>query len=385
MKLGGNMKAKKLAALVLAGALCLSAFTGCGIDASKTVATLGEQEVSLGVVNFMCKYQKSSYDDVYSGYFGEDFWSQDLYGSGTTMEDSLKTNVMSTLHAICTLKANMEKYGVTLSDEEKTAITEAAEAFMKDNSKEAIKEMGATKEIVEEVLTLYTIQWKVYEAIIKDVDREVSDEDGNMRGISYIKIRTDGYYNSSNTLVKYSDEEKAKLLETAKKMETALESDKLEDVAKEYDYTVTEDAYVKDDEGFDDDLLKAMDALKEGEVSKLIEVKDAIYFVRIDADIDEEATKENVESIIAERESELYSETLEELQKNDGWTVNEDVLDQIDFHNLITLKDPNSTETESSKDTESTEGTESTEVTERTEGTESTEGTETEGTESTEK
>ena len=66
------MKLKKLAALVLAGVLCLSAFTGCGMDANKTVATLGEENISVGIANFICKYQKVMMDDMYLSYFGED-------------------------------------------------------------------------------------------------------------------------------------------------------------------------------------------------------------------------------------------------------------------------------------------------------------------------
>ena len=42
--------------------------------------------------------------------------------------------------------------GMELSDDDKTAIKEAAQKFMDSNSKEAIKEMGATQDIVEEIL-----------------------------------------------------------------------------------------------------------------------------------------------------------------------------------------------------------------------------------------
>lgn len=344
------MRVKKLAALVLAGALCLSAFTGCGIDASETAATLGEQEVTAGIVNFMCKYQKASMDDTYVAYFGEGVWDKDLTGSGSTLGDNLKDSVMETLHDLYTLKNHMSDYKVSLTDEEKKAITEAATAFMSDNSKDAIEELGATQELVEEMLTLYTIQWKMYEAIIADTDREVSDEDANMRGISYIKIDSAGYTDDSGKYVSYTTDEKTELKETVEKMESALEDKTLEDVAKEYEYKVTEGAYGKDDESLDEDLVKAMDALKEGEVSKLIETEKAYYFARIDKETDEEATEENREAIIEERENKLYNEVLDGWQKDDGWTVNDKILDKIDFHHILTQKDPNSTE--SKKDTE---------------------------------
>jgi len=357
VKLGGNMRVKRLAALVLAGALCLSAFTGCGINASETVATLGEQEITLGIANFMCKYQKSSMDDMYIAYFGQDVWDQDLSGSGTTMGDNLKESVMQGLHDLYTLQNHMDDYKVTLTDDEKKAIKEATTAFMNDNSDDAIKEMGATQEIVEEMLTLYTIQWKMYEAIIADTDREVSDEDANMRGISYITIDRKGYTNDSGKYTQYTDAEKTKLAETVKAMETALAEKKLEDVAKEYEYKVTEGSYGKDDESFDKTLVKAMDALKEGEVSKLVETDSAYYFVRIDADTDKEATEKNKESIIAEREGKLYSDVLDGWQKDDGWTVDKDVLAKIDFHHILTQTDPNAKESEKTENTE-TKGTE---------------------------
>lgn len=346
------MKAKRLAALVLAGALCLSAFTGCGIDANETVATLGEQKVSAGIANFMSKYQKASVDDIYTAYYGTNVWQMDLSGSGETLEESLKASVMDTIHDLYTLKAHMADYKVTLTEEDEKKIDEAVAAFLADNSKDALKELGATEDIVKEMLTLYTIQWKMHEAIIADTDRKVSDEEANMRGISYIAISKSGYYNDKGSYVAFTSDEKTKLKDTVKKMEEALADKKLEDVAKEYDYKVTDDAYAKDDTGFDTTLLKAMDALKEGEVSKLVDTTSTYYFVRIDEDTDEKATEENKETIIEKRENELYTKVLDGWQKEDGWTVDEKVLAKIDFHHVLTQTDPNKSESESVESTE---------------------------------
>ena len=111
---------KKLAALVLAGVLTLSIFTGCGVDANKTAATLGEQKVSLGLVNFMARYQKASVDDMYTAYFGNGVWDMDMSGDGTTLQESLLTNIMSELHDLYTIKANMGEYKVTLTADEES-------------------------------------------------------------------------------------------------------------------------------------------------------------------------------------------------------------------------------------------------------------------------
>ena len=71
-------------------------------------------------------------------------------------------------------------------------------------------------------------------------------------------------------------------------------------------------------------------------------------------DTDEDATESNRESIIKQRQDDLYDSVLEGWQESDGWTVDDKKLTKIDFKNRFTQT------TES--DTESTEAVESTEA-----------------------
>lgn len=340
------MSIKKFAALLLTGALCLSAFTGCGANPEDTVATLGEENVNFGVANFLLKYQKASVDDMYAMYGMT--WDSDLYGNGTTLEDDFKDSAMQLLHDLYTLKSHMGDYGVEITAEDETAIKEAATAFLAANSEEAVEEFGATQEIVEEVLTLYTIQAKMYNAIIADADTEVSAEEANMRGYSLVTINIAGEYDESYNYVEYTDAEVAVLRESADRMSELLLGKSLEAAAEELGFEVTTGAYAKDDATLSEELLTVMNELKEGEVSKLIETESALYFVRIDADTDEVATEGNRQSIIAERQNALYEQVLTAWQENDGWTVDETVVDKIDFHNVFT-------QMESTEDVETTE------------------------------
>lgn len=344
------MKAfRKLAALVLAGALCVSAFTGCGINPDETAATLGEEKVSLGLVNFIAKYQKATMDDMYVGYFGKDVWDADMTGSGTTLQENLLDSVVASLHDLYTLKQHMSDYKVELSADDEKAIKDAAAKFMADNSKEAIKEFGATEELVVEMLTLYTIQSHMYDAIIVDTDREVKDEDANMRGFSYILIDPEGRM-VDGKYTKYTDKELDELMDKVNKIGESLKNGStLEDIAKEYKYEVEDGAYATKgtDKSIDEELLDELKDLKEGETSSLIKgADDMFYFARIDADTDKEATEENREAIITEREGKLYTEVLQKWQKGDDWKVNESVVEKIDFHHFFT-QDDGSTEKES--------------------------------------
>lgn len=354
------MKLKRLAALVLAGALCLTTFVACGVKPEETAATLGDQKVTAGLVNFICKYQKAGIDDTYGAYFGADFWDKDLYGYGTTMEEDLKTSVMSSLHELYAAKAHMADKKVELTAEETAAITKAAQAFIAANSEEALEEMGATEEIVTEMLTLYTIQQKVYDAVIVDTDRNVTDEEANMRGITLVEIGIEGKYNDKGTYVKYTEDEIKGIKLKANKIVSEIASVGLETAAKNNGYTAQDTAYNKNDTTMDKTLREALNALKVGESSKVIETSKVLYIATINEDVDAEATEANRESIIADREYKLYEKVMKEWMKDDGWKVDESVVDKIDFHHMLTQKNPADKNTE--KDTQSTEkGTESTE------------------------
>ena len=53
------MKAKKVIAMLLAATLSVTAFTGCAINKTATVATLDKEDIKLGLVNFMIRYQEA--------------------------------------------------------------------------------------------------------------------------------------------------------------------------------------------------------------------------------------------------------------------------------------------------------------------------------------
>jgi foldase protein PrsA len=211
--LGGNMKLKRLAALALTGVITLTTVFGCGANTNKTIATLGDEKVTFGVANFIVKYQKASVDDMYAmyaGFYGVDsLWSTDTSGSGSTTEVEFKQSAMDLLHEMYTLKAHLADYGIEITAEDEAAIKEAAAAFMAANTEAAIKEFGATEEIVVEALKLYTIQAKMYNKIIEGADRNVSDEAANMRGYSMMHIDLSGYYDKDSNWVEYTEDEAA--------------------------------------------------------------------------------------------------------------------------------------------------------------------------------
>ena len=173
------MKARRLLPLLMAAVLGVSVLTGCGnsIDAKSVGATLDGTEITMGFMNFMAKYQQAIYDGQFSSMFGDqDIWSQDLFGEGTDTETSVKKSVSENIENFYVLEKHMADYKVEITDEELAKMDEAAETFMNDNSKKAIKQLGATKEYVKEMLRLSTIQSKMRSAMDAEVDTNVTDE-----------------------------------------------------------------------------------------------------------------------------------------------------------------------------------------------------------------
>lgn len=335
------MKAKKVTAIILAGAICAAAFTGCGINTGATAASMKNQTVTMGMANFTCRYQQANVEDYYKSMMGakssSELWSKDLYGNGTTMEDTMKDSVMEQLHEMYTLQAHMKDYDVSVTKDEKAAIKKAAQQFISDNSSEALKEMTADEDTVEELLTLYTIRSKMQKAIEAEADTNVTDEEANERGYTMMTISTTSHQDDSGNTVEYTDDEKKQLKETANKIEDAVKNGKtLEDAAKDEDQQTTTGAYASDDSTLDTSVKKALDDLKEGETSDVIETDSALYIVRLDSETDKDATEKNRQNIIDKRKSDHYNEVLEGWQKKDGWKVNKKNVAKISFKNSLT-------------------------------------------------
>lgn len=343
-----KMRGKKLAALLMGGIMAVSVLAGCGsVNKNAVVATLDGKEISLGVANFAAKLQQASYDDFYVAYLGEDPWSVDLYGDGTTMEAAMKDEVIESVRDMYTLQAHMEDYGVTLSDEEKSAITQAASDFIASNEKDAVEALGADQAIVEEYLTLATIQQKMYDAIIVDADTNVSDEEANTSSYSYVRKSKSTYTDADGNSVDHTEESLKELADTMAAFVEEAREGTMEDAAEkeEYNYYVYSGTFTADNDTLDEAVLTALKDLDEGEISDVIDTESNYYVLRLDAVTDEEATESTRQSIISERQSALYTEVLDGWTEDQEWSVNEKVWATVTVNNLFTLN-KESTETE---------------------------------------
>lgn len=187
---------KKGLAMGLGVCMAASVLTGCGkgkeLDAAAAAAALDGEEISAGLVNFFLRYQQAEFESSYGAwlqsYYGTDIWNVDLSGTGTSYGETFKNDVINSLERLLLAEKHMGDYSVELTDEEKNAITQAAQKFMESNEEEVLEKMSATQENAERLLTLYTIQNKMETQMSADVDTEVSDEEAAQRTVSYVRF-----------------------------------------------------------------------------------------------------------------------------------------------------------------------------------------------------
>ncbi|MCI9059475.1 MAG: peptidyl-prolyl cis-trans isomerase [Lachnospiraceae bacterium] len=333
------MKAKRLVPLLLAAAMGVSVLTGCGgsIDGKKTGATLEGEEISLGFMNFMARYQQAIYDGQFTGMFGTGFWSQDLFGEGTNMVTSVKKNVAENIEILYLLEDHMGDYNVEITEEEIAEMDKAAAKFIEDNTKEAISQMGATQEYVKEMLRLNTIQAKMQAAIEAETDTEVSDEEAAQKTISYVKVNSKSTTDDEGKTKEYTEEEKENLKKEVEAFAASAKDD-FKAAAETAGYTVSEGSYGKDDETLDKALTEGADKLKEGEISPVLVGEEAFFVARMDSTFDKEATEKKKTEIVEKRQSDHYKEVCDGYKEGVKYEVNEKEWAKVKFDDLFTIK-----------------------------------------------
>ena len=362
-----NKIGKRIMTAGLCVGLSMLALTGCSSKNNKdtVVATVGETKVKLGEMMVAMRVNQANTETYLGSLFGEgvNLWEQDLTGYGTPYGDTFKESMLETYKEMVILEAHMADYGVEITADETAAIEAAAAQFVADNDEKALKAMYADEETVARVLTLYTIQSKMESAIIADVDRNVSDEEAAQKSIEYTLFSTAATTDDEGNTVELTDEEKEAVKQQAQDTIDLVKGGMaLADAVKEVneDKTTITNTYGADSV-LSEALTTAADTLADGEVyAEPVEVESGWYVVQMISTFDEEATAEEKEDIIADRETELYNEVLA------GWEpevyeVDSEVWGAVDFADQFLIK---TEETEAASEAETTEAASEVETTE---------------------
>lgn len=335
---------KRTAVAALAGVMAAGMLTGCGeqkVDGTKTVATVNKTEIPLGVVSLYARIQQAQTDAMYKSFMGSgaNMWdtaveedSEETYGQ-KMVSDSLKA-----VELMVVLKEKAADYGVEVTEEEQAKIADAAAAFVEANGEEVMSDLAATEDQIKMLLELQTYRTKLYDPIVEEGKIEVTDEEANQSAFTYINVSADD---------EMTEEEKTEKKEQAQEILDKVKEDPAADmteIAKETDdsYTSLKGTFTTvKGEGTEDiypeEVMEVLRTLKEGEVNtELIESEGDYYIVRLDKELDEDATESKRESLKETKESEYYQETC------DKWLEEADVKEEAKVLKTLTVTNAHS-------------------------------------------
>ena len=325
---------KRLFALALAGVLAAATLTGCGsLKGDETVATVDDTKIDADLANFFARYTQATYETYYSAYLGEDMWNSDA-SDGETYEESVKSSVLKSLEDMILLEKHMEDYDVSITDEDKAMIKETTQQFLDDNSLDDKNLVSGNEKTVNRALTLMAVQQKMRTAIQAGADTEVSDEEAAQKSMDYVLISYQTKDDSGNSK-DVSDDEKAQLKSQAEAIASGLkEGGDLNTLAEEQGATVQTLTFDKDTTSPDEDLIKAADALGEGESTDVIETEKGCYVAKVTSLLDRTATDSKKSQIVQERRTKLYDDTLKKWRKKADIKVHKDVWKKVSFQKV---------------------------------------------------
>lgn len=330
------MKNTKFLTRILAASVAAAMlFTGCGIKGSnETFATFGDEKITLGFANFIAHYQQATYDQLYLGFVGEDYWSQDLYGSGNNMETDIKAEIAEAIKEQYVLDKHKDEYGVSVSDEDQKKIDEAVEKFFAVNDKKAIDRIGATKEYVAEYLRLGLVSSRMSSAVKETLDPGYTMEDAAQKGITYMQVGYVSTYDDEGNTKEYTEDEKAEITAAVEAIAGG-EASELESAAEAAGYTVIPTSFGEDDTVVPDIVKEEVAKMNVGDMSGVLDNGERYYIVRYDSEYDEEATKDHLESMTSAAETTAYQELIDKWGSEVTWEINEDAWSKVKFNVLF--------------------------------------------------
>lgn len=330
---------KRTAVVALAGVMVAGMLTGCGekqLDGTKIAATVDGTEIPLGLVSLYARIQQAQTDAMYKSFMGRgaDMWDSEAdEETGETYGEQMVSESLDALELMVVLKEKAADYGVEITDEDQTKIADAAAAFMEANGEEVISDLAVTEDQVKMLLELQTYRTRIYDPIVAESNVEITDEEVNMSAFTYVRVSASGD--------ELTEEDKTEKKEQAQEILDKVKEDPTADmteIAKAVDETYTsltgKFLAVKsedDEDSYPDEVMEVLRTLKEGEVNgELIESEDNYYIVRLDKELDEDATESKRESVKSSKESDYYQETC------DKWLDEADV--KVETKVLKTLK-----------------------------------------------
>lgn len=182
---------RRIGCMGLMAMLLISSLTGCGD--TKIVVTTGLAPNELfRIGNVSCAMpealvylnnQKNQYENIY----GIEMWDH-AFGD-TTLEEYLKSQVLSQLAQMKSMVYLAKEREIALSEEDEQKAEKAASEYFASLSQEEIKLLGVDEYAVKSMYEDYCLAQEAYDKITEDVTVEVSDDESRVIQLDQIYVQ----------------------------------------------------------------------------------------------------------------------------------------------------------------------------------------------------
>ena len=246
--------------------------------------------------------------------YGTEIWSFALNSDGDTYDQMLKESMYEKIKYIKLVCANAEAFEVSLSSDDLADINTYVTAFFAGISKETAEKYSLTTELMTKIYSENVLAAKVYNRIT--LNHNVDANENNCRQADFYKMEFKKYYlDDEGEPVYYSESELSDLKTKVASAYVGAQNTSFQNVALSFlpedDYRVTcgrSDLPL----GIAEDVM----ALKQDELSEVLETSDAWYIYKCVSVKNEEATKEAIQEKTEKDRDEYFKNLYENWYKN---------------------------------------------------------------------
>jgi len=308
---------KKLGALIITASLLSGILSGCTIGNTEIVLDMndvGRNDV-FSINGMDCSKEEarlylSNYQNIYGYEYGIDLWKHDFgdIPEEETLEYYVKEVTLAELANVFCMNQLAKEQGITLSEEEKQLVSQAAEEYYELLNKEERKYMGIDKGELEDFYEKYALAQKFYQSLTNGVNEEVSDDEARVVLIQQIFVK---------------DESTARVVQ--QKLSNGTDFSALAD-----NYNEAERMEVHLSRGvYSETIDNTVFNMDDNEISGMIKTEDGYYFIKCLDKFVEDMTEANKENIVEQRRKEHFENVFGSFIENSDFDLNEGVWDSI--------------------------------------------------------
>lgn len=293
--------------------LCTGALEGCrigntnivfdeNIAVGSSVFTVNGKSCSLKEAKvYLCNYK-----NLYGTAYNVDLWKYDF--GEDSLEAYVKDVTLDELSRILCMEQVAKEQGITLTEEEKSLVKQAAKVYYESLNDIERSYMGVHQDDLEDYYTRYALAEKLYDTMTGDITAEVSDDEARIIHIYQMYV---------------SDQEQAKA--AASKLEAGSDF-----VSVAGSYNELTDCELTIGRGvLPEEIEEIAFNLNDGETATLISYDGGYYFLECISKYEEELTEANKAVLLLKKKESAFQEVYGLFVEDSSVKLNEGVWNKV--------------------------------------------------------